>query len=84
MPLKQPLETHLPYALLPGPFPAPLSGVLKPDRSRATKTGQITSQLHDFNIILVEVLEEVHAFTDGRVVILNRRGTWHLDSSIPT
>ena len=76
MPLKQPLETHLPYALLPGPFPAPFSS--------GSKTGQITSQLHDFNIILVEVLEEVHAFTDGRVVILNRRGTWHLDSSIPT
>jgi hypothetical protein len=38
----------------------------------------------DFKIILVEVLEEVHAFTDGRVVILNRRGTWHLDNSIPT
>jgi hypothetical protein len=38
----------------------------------------------DFKIILVDVLEEVHAFTDGRVVILNRRGTWHLDNSIPT
>ena len=38
----------------------------------------------DFKIILVDVLEEVRAFTDGRVVILNRRGTWHLDNSIPT
>jgi hypothetical protein len=38
----------------------------------------------DFKIILVDVLEEVHAFTDGRGVILNRRGTWHLDNSIPT
>ncbi len=38
----------------------------------------------DFKIILVDVLEEAHAFTDGRVVILNRRGTWHLDNSIPT
>ena len=38
----------------------------------------------DFKIILIEVLEEVHAFTDGRAVILNRRGTWHLANSIPT
>ena len=38
----------------------------------------------NFKIILIEVLEEVHAFTDGRAVILNRRGTWHLDNSIPT
>jgi hypothetical protein len=38
----------------------------------------------DFKIVLVDVLEEVLAFTDGRVVILNRGGTWHLDNSIPT
>ena len=38
----------------------------------------------DFKIMLVDVLEEVLAFTDGRVVILNRGGTWHLDDSIPT
>jgi hypothetical protein len=34
--------------------------------------------------MLVDVLEEVRAFTDSRVVILNSRGTWHLDNSIPT
>jgi hypothetical protein len=38
----------------------------------------------DFKTILVDVLEEARAFTDGRVVILNRRGTWHLDNLIPT
>lgn len=38
----------------------------------------------DFKIVLVDVLEEVNAFTDGQAVILNRRGPWHLDNSIPT
>ena len=46
--------------------------------------GAQTPDPADFKIILVEVLEEVHAFTDGRVVLVNRRGTWHLDNSIPT
>src|ERR1700756_294156 len=49
MPLEQPLETHLPYPLQhlrPDHPPPPFRTVLKPDRSRATKTGQITSQLH--------------------------------------
>jgi hypothetical protein len=46
--------------------------------------GEQASDPADFKIILVEVLEVVHAFTDGRVVILNRRGTWRLDDSIPT
>src|ERR1700756_1449436 len=49
MPLEQPLETHLPYPLQhlrPDHPPPPFWAVLKPDRSRATKTGQITSQLH--------------------------------------
>jgi hypothetical protein len=34
-------------------------------------------------VILMKILEENPAFT-GRVVILNRRGTWHLDNSTPT
>ena len=38
----------------------------------------------DFKIMLVDVLEEVRAFTDGRVAVLYRRGKWHLDNSIPT
>src|ERR1700720_1332855 len=43
------LETHLPYPLqhsCPAHSPPPFRAVLKPDRSRATKTGQITSQPH--------------------------------------
>ena len=46
--------------------------------------GAQTPDPADFKIMLVDVLEEVRAFTDSRVVILNRRGTWHLDNSIPT
>ena len=38
----------------------------------------------DFKIMLVDVLEEVQAFTDGRVVFLKRGGTWRLDNLIPT
>ena len=47
MPLEQPLETHLSYPLqhsCPAHSPSPFRTVLRPDRSRATKTGQITSQ----------------------------------------
>src|SRR6266478_8551027 len=43
------LETHLPYPLQhlrPDHSPPPFRAVLKPDRYRATKTGQITSQPH--------------------------------------
>src|ERR1700736_51276 len=49
MPLEQPLETHLPYPLqhsCPAHSPPRFRVVLKPDRSRATKTGQIKCQLH--------------------------------------
>jgi predicted ATPase len=49
MPLEQPLETHLSYPLQhfrPAHSPPPFRAVLNPDRSRATKTGHITSQLH--------------------------------------
>src|SRR4051812_18987230 len=49
MPLEQPLETHLSYPLRhfrPAHSPPPFRAVLKPDRSRATKTGHITSRLH--------------------------------------
>jgi len=46
--------------------------------------GPQTSDPADFKIMLVDVLEEVRAYTDGRVVILNRGGAWHLDNSIPT
>jgi hypothetical protein len=49
MPLEQPLETHLSYPLqhsCTAHSPPPFRAVLKPDRSRATKTGQITSQPH--------------------------------------
>ena len=45
-PLEQSLETHLPYPLqhsCPPHSPPPFRTVLKPDRSRATKTGQIAS-----------------------------------------
>jgi hypothetical protein len=38
----------------------------------------------EFKVILVDVLEEARALTDGRVVILARRGPWHPDDSIPT
>ena len=46
--------------------------------------GAQASDPSDFKIMLVDVLEEVQMFTDGRVVLLNRRGTWQLDNSIPT
>lgn len=46
--------------------------------------GTQASDPDDFRIMLVEVLEEVELFTDGRTVLLNRRGTWRLDNSIPT
>src|SRR5262249_40742721 len=49
MPIEQPLETHLSYPLqhsCPAHPRPPFWAVLKPDRSRATKTGQITRQPH--------------------------------------
>ncbi len=49
MPLQQPLKPHLPYPLQhlrPDHPPPPFRAVLKPDRPRDAKTGQITSQLH--------------------------------------
>src|SRR5205807_7220885 len=48
--LEQSLKTHLSYPLQhfrPAHSPPPFRAVLKPDRSRATKTGQITSQLQE-------------------------------------
>jgi hypothetical protein len=66
---------------------AAAQGSLKGSRRYAVdiyRWGEQTTDSDDFKIILVDVLEEVNAFTDGRVVILSRRGTWHLDNSIPT
>ena len=48
MAIEQSLKPHLPYSLQhlrPDHRPPPFRAVLKPDRSRATKTRQITSQL---------------------------------------
>jgi hypothetical protein len=49
MPLEQPLETHLPTPCSASarPIPRPFRAVLKPDRSRATKIGRITSHPHE-------------------------------------
>jgi hypothetical protein len=47
MPPEQPFETHLPYSLqhlYPDPPPPPFRTLLKPDRSRATRTGEFTSR----------------------------------------
>src|ERR1700681_4540944 len=69
MPLEQSLETHLPYPLqhsCPAHAPPPFRAVLKPDRSRATKTGQITSQLDYSDLPLLT------AFT-GATLARNRR-----------
>jgi hypothetical protein len=38
----------------------------------------------NFKITLVDILEEVTAYTDGRVVLLKRGDSWAADSSIPT
>ena len=46
--------------------------------------GAQASDPGDFKTMLVEVLEEVHAFTDGQAVLLDRRDAWRLDNSIPT
>ena len=49
MPVEQPLEPHLSHPLQhprPAHSPPPFRAVLKPDRSRATNSGQITRQLH--------------------------------------
>ncbi len=49
MPIEQRCEPHLSYPLQhsrPAHPPPPFRAVLKPDRSRATKSGQITSQPH--------------------------------------
>ena len=47
MPIQQTLKPHLSYLLqhsCPAHLPLSFRAVLKPDRSRATKSGQITSQ----------------------------------------
>src|SRR5712671_6711967 len=51
-PIEQRFEPHLPYPLQhlrPAHRPPPFRALLKPDRSRATKTGQLTSQLQPLN-----------------------------------
>ena len=51
MPIQQTLKPHLSYLLqhsCPAHLPLSFRAVLKPDRSRATKSGQITSQPHSW------------------------------------
>ena len=38
----------------------------------------------NFKVVLVEMLEEVTAYTDGRQVMLKRGDKWTLDTSIPS
>jgi hypothetical protein len=69
--------------MLPGRTSVCSSSMLTRWRASA-RWGAQAPNAADFKIILVEVLEEFREFTDGRIVILTRRGTWHLDDSIAT
>jgi hypothetical protein len=53
-------------------------------RFEVFRWGEQSSDPANLKIVLVEILEEATAYTDGKLVMLRRGGEWTLDNSIPT
>jgi hypothetical protein len=53
-------------------------------RFEVFRWGEQSPDPSNLKVVLVDILEEATAYTDGKLVLLQRGGSWNVDNSIPT